>query len=169
MRKTTVTALAGAALFVAAAWPTAADAAAPAAAPGHVKASAALSYGYFVNGDSGKCMDAAWSHVNSTPVVQYDCYDGATQYWSWNGSEIVNVDSGKCLDAQWSHANSTAVVQYDCYGGATQLWSLRVAGSSWEVVNADSGKCLDAVWSHSNSTTLVQYDCYAGTTQQWHG
>jgi hypothetical protein len=165
MRKVIVTALAAGALAVGTALPSVAQA----AEPGHVRAEAALSYGYFVNGDSGKCMDAGWSHANSTPVVQWDCYDAATQSWSWNGSAIVNVDSGKCLDAQWSHANSTAVVQYDCYGGATQQWAFRVNGDGYAIMNLDSGKCLDAVWSHANGTTLVQYDCYAGATQVWHG
>ncbi|RCH61751.1 hypothetical protein DT019_36590 [Streptomyces sp. SDr-06] len=85
--------------------------------------------GPVVNVDSGKCLDAVWSHSNGTAVNQWDCYGGATQLWSWNGQELVNSDSGKCLDAVWSHSNGTAVHQWDCYGGATQLWSLRLVGN----------------------------------------
>lgn len=33
------------------------------------------------NLDSGKCLDAQWSHSNSTTLVRYDCYAGATQQW----------------------------------------------------------------------------------------
>ncbi|NEA53154.1 ricin-type beta-trefoil lectin domain protein [Streptomyces sp. SID13666] len=129
----------------------------------------AVAGGYFVNVDSGKCLDAVWSHSNGTSVTQWDCYGGATQQWSWNGQEIVNTDSGKCLDAVWSHSNGTAVTQWDCYGGATQLWTLRLVNGGYEVVNVDSGKCLDAVWSHSNGTVVNQWDCYGGATQLWHG
>jgi hypothetical protein len=122
MRKVIVTALAAGALAVGTALPSVAQA----AEPGHVAAGTALSYGYFVNGDSGKCMDAGWSHANSTPVVQWDCYDGATQQWAFrvngDGYAIMNLDSGKCLDAVWSHDNGTTLVQYDCYAGATQVW-----------------------------------------------
>ncbi|MFD8997743.1 RICIN domain-containing protein [Streptomyces abikoensis] len=41
----------------------------------------AASGGYFVNVDSGKCLDAVWSHTNGTVVNQWDCYGGATQLW----------------------------------------------------------------------------------------
>ncbi|WP_438296033.1 RICIN domain-containing protein [Streptomyces sp. HUAS TT7] len=145
-------------------------AAAPASAQARpVGPGLAASGGYFINVDSGKCLDAVWSHSNGTVVNQWDCYGGATQQWSWNGQEIVNADSGKCLDAVWSHSNGTAVTQWDCYGGATQQWTLRLVGSGYEVVNVDSGKCLDAVWSHSNGTVVNQWDCYGGATQLWHG
>ncbi|UWE12240.1 RICIN domain-containing protein [Actinacidiphila bryophytorum] len=77
MRKVIVTALAAGALAVGTALPSVAQA----AEPGHVAAGTALSYGYFVNLDSGKCMDAGWSHDNGTTLVQYDCYAGATQVW----------------------------------------------------------------------------------------
>ncbi|MFJ8162178.1 RICIN domain-containing protein [Streptomyces sp. NPDC096136] len=41
----------------------------------------AASGGYAVNVDSGKCLDAVWSHNNGTAVTQWDCYGGATQLW----------------------------------------------------------------------------------------
>ncbi|MBM9504139.1 RICIN domain-containing protein [Actinacidiphila acididurans] len=132
-----------------------------------------VSGGYFRSVQSGKCMDAVWSHDNGTDIHQWDCYGGATQLWYWNGEQVVNVDSGKCLDAVWSHANGQVMHQWDCYNGTTQQWFLRYVDNGthagWEVVNVDSGKCLDAQWSTSNGTGLVQWDCYGGDTQLWTG
>ncbi len=38
-------------------------------------------YWEIVNVDSGKCLDASWSHNDGTNLVQWACYGGNTQLW----------------------------------------------------------------------------------------
>ncbi|WP_326595913.1 RICIN domain-containing protein [Streptomyces sp. NBC_01803] len=69
------------------------------AAPRPGAPAAGATGGLLINIDSGNCADAQWSHSNSTPVVQYDCYGGNTQLWYGGATHPATGQNGS-LDSQ---------------------------------------------------------------------
>ena len=100
-----------------------------------VSASATPEYLWYINKNSGKCLEVfAFSQDNGGNVVQWDCWNGLNQQWlredpdgdGW--FQLRNRNSGKCLEVfAFSQDNGGNVVQWDCWGGVNQRWNDQVA------------------------------------------
>ena len=151
------------------------------------KASSSGSYGgtsgpvsgrtvHIVSKNSGKCLDVAGVGThNSANVQQWDCHDGANQFWTLTdkggGYYLITArHSGRCLDVEnYGNGNGTNVSQYDCHGGTNQLWSIIPQGGGYYLITAKhSGKCLDVAGvSKDRGANVYQWDCHGGDNQLW--
>lgn len=132
-------------------------------------------YNRIVSRNSNKCVDVnGGSTSNGASIVQWDCWGGANQAWSFVpvGSgyyKIIAKHSGKCLDVSGgSTSNGARLTQWDCHGGNNQLFRRDWMVVGYRLVNKNSNKCVDVNgWSTANGAVIQQWDCHNGNNQLW--
>ena len=115
------------------------------------------------------------SGTDGTTLIQYDCWTGAPQAFSFDpvypGSKVgavSNTATGKCWDVlDESTASGAPVGQWGCWAGGNQRFSLRNAANGNHLIVAQhSGLCLQAA-STANNAAIVQSTCTGAANQQW--
>ncbi|KAK7460690.1 hypothetical protein VKT23_009405 [Stygiomarasmius scandens] len=116
--------------------------------------------------DQTKCLDAA-SNVDGAAVTIGDCFNTASQQWSFSGGSI-KIFGNKCLDViDGVEENGTKLQIWTCYDENTNqqfnAWDDHIA---W----AHRGLCLDLIDGNTAGGTFVQiWECSRRNPNQiWH-
>jgi hypothetical protein len=140
---------------------------------GAVAASAAPATGTWytlVDGNAGKCVDAAGaSTANGTAVQQYTCNGTTAQEWEFITAAdsgyfvIVNNNSPQpAIDINGPSSSNGALIHLWSDGGwSSQEWQpVQEAGGAYHFVSHYSGLCLDVPSaSTADGVQLQQYTC----------
>jgi Ricin-type beta-trefoil lectin domain len=122
------------------------------------------------------CLDATGGgSTNGDRVVINTCTGSDTQYWAYDGVDIVNYAHNKCLDAVVQHIGDGDKVQvWSCNFQIQQGWCFGqlmgtcAPGDALSIVNDDGGFCLDAQSQHFGNNDSVQlWQCRGTNNQHW--
>jgi hypothetical protein len=131
-----------------------------------------------VNGNSGKCLDAATgSSANGTAVQQYTCNGTVAQQWQLHTAAdagyyvIVNGNSPQpAIDINGPSSASGALIQLWSNGGwSSQEWQpVQESTGRYHFVSHYSGLCLDVpAASTADAVQLQQYACNGTAAQSF--
>jgi len=131
-----------------------------------------------VNGNSGKCLDAAaGATANGTAVQQYACNGTTAQEWEFlpatDAGYYVIVDNNApqpAIDVAGPSTSNGALIHLWSNGGwSSQEWQpVQESSGTYHFVSHYSGLCLDVPSaSTADGVQLQQYTCNSTGAQSW--
>jgi alpha-galactosidase len=114
---------------------------------------------------SGRCVDVNQAaSANGTPMIIWDCHNGANQQLTQNGLALGVL--GKCLDVPTTAVAGTRVQIWDCSGATNQQWTLNGNGTISSV--RFPSLCLDVnLAATTNGSAVIVWTCHGAPNQRW--
>ncbi|GAA3430374.1 RICIN domain-containing protein [Streptosporangium sandarakinum] len=176
VRRSALTLVTAAALFVPVLPAAACSQADPAADVSPEGQQTAAVTGMLVNGQTGKCLTVAGGGraTDNLRAAQYECDAYPTRQWTMTDATgtrqymLRNAQTGKCLTIAGgtSTANNYTAVQYTCVDHPALRWMFwGTAGArQYQLKNVQTGKCLTI---GPDGSTAVQYTCDKQPSRMW--